>query len=346
MHEKWGLCGGDIGSASTAGRPANSGRDILLILVMAGALLLMGVAVDYAYAKTDTHSLEGGVTVEISYPDGIISGRDGVISILVSNNGWENKQDISFAVSLSDNRSVTADPPDLLEIGSLAEGGSYGESITLRAADGASSGTYYVNLRYTHTQVANNETPQKPFFYDIAVPIEVGEDADVTIRTQVPESIFANAEFPITVEVTSEDVDVRNVQISIIPPSDIQFRGETLHTFSKIERGMPVGITAQIITSALDEEEVVTEYKLPFEIIVTYTDDLGEEKTESQTISLTLRPRTFMELTVDGGIWVGDFFIAPYVSIGTIVGVPAGAIISLLIRRRVGDGRHKREGGG
>ena len=40
-----------------------------------------------------------------------------------------------------------------------------------------------------------------------------------------------------------------------------------------------------------------------------------------------------MELTNDGGIWIGDFFIAPYVSIGTIVGIPVGTILSLLIRR-------------
>ena len=40
-----------------------------------------------------------------------------------------------------------------------------------------------------------------------------------------------------------------------------------------------------------------------------------------------------MELTTDGGIWIGNFFIAPYVSLGTIIGIPAGAIISLLIRR-------------
>ena len=40
----------------------------------------------------------------------------------------------------------------------------------------------------------------------------------------------------------------------------------------------------------------------------------------------------FMEVTNDWGIWIGDFFIAPYVSVGTIVGIPAGTILSLLIR--------------
>ena len=100
--------------------------------------------------------------------------------------------------------------------------------------------------------------------------------------------------------------------------------------FSKIEKNTPIGITSHIITPV---EEVNTEYQLPFEIIIEYTDDVGTEKTDSQTVSVVLRPRTFMELTTDGGIWIGNFFIAPYVSLGTIIGIPAGAIISLLVRR-------------
>ena len=68
-------------------------------------------------------------------------------------------------------------------------------------------------------------------------------------------------------------------------------------------------------------------------MIVSYTDDVGDEKTDSKTVPLILRPRTFMELTTDGGIWIGDFFIAPYVSIGTIIGIPMGTIFSIIIKR-------------
>ena len=159
----------------------------------------------------------------------------------------------------------------------------------------------------------------------------IKEDPGITIYTKTPESIFTNAEFPIEVEVISQDIDITNVNIKIIPPADIKFRGETSHTFSKIEKNTPVAFTSRIITPP---EEVNTEYKLPFEIIVEYTDDVGEEKTDSQTVSVVLRPRTFMELTTDGGIWVGEFFIAPYVSLGTIIGIPAGTLFSLLIRKK------------
>ncbi len=89
------------------------------------------------------------------------------------------------------------------------------------------------------------------------------------------------------------------------------------------------------------QQELGTEHKVPFEVIVSYTDDIGNEKIDSKTVPIVLRPRMFMEITTDGGIWVGDFFIAPYVSIGTIVGIPAGTLFSLALRRSLKKKRKK-----
>ncbi|MDH5568517.1 MAG: hypothetical protein OEX98_01825 [Nitrosopumilus sp.] len=295
--------------------------------------LLVGVYVllPEIYAETITQNLEGGMDVQITYPEEIVVGREGIISILIKNNGWENKENISFGFSLSAVPALIIEPSDKIILDKLAEGGSYGENIRLQIPNDASLGIHFLNLKYSHILVANNKIPQPPFFHNIAIPITIKEDPSVTIHTKIPESIFSKAEFPIEIEVLSKDTDITNVRIKIIPPKDIEFRGETMHSFSKIEKNTPVAITSRIITPI---DEVKTEYKLPFQIIVTYTDDVGLDKEDSQTVSVVLRPRTFMELTTDGGIWIGSFFIAPYVSLGTIIGVPLGAIISLLIRKK------------
>lgn len=295
--------------------------------------LLIGVFILFPniHAETITQNLEGGMDIQITYPEEIVVGREGVISILIKNNGWENKENISFGFSLSAIPALVIEPSDSFTLDKLAQGGSYGENINLQIPNNASIGVHFLNLKYSHVLVANNETPQPPFFHDIAIPITIKEDPSVTIHTKMPESIFSNAEFPIEIEVLSKDIDITNVRIKIIPPKDIEFRGETLHSFSKIEKNTPIAITSQIITPI---HEVNSEYKIPFQIIVTYTDDVGLDKKDSQTVSVVLRPRTFMELTTDGGIWIGSFFIAPYVSLGTIIGIPAGAIISLLIRKK------------
>lgn len=268
--------------------------------------------------------------IKITHPKDGVVGRTFSVSVLVTNNGWEEKQDVSFVFS-QNNVMIPVDAKEIT-IDRLAQGGSFGDSLDFIIAEDATPGIHFLNVKYSQVLVANNENPQPSISQDIAIPIQIIDEPDVDIYTKTPESIFTNAEFPFEVRVTSDDIDIKDVTIRVITPKDIEFRGETMHTFSKIEKDNPVSFTSRIITPS---EEVNTEYKLPFEVIVEYTDDLEEEKSESKTVSLVLRPRTFMELTTDGGIWVGDFFIAPYISLGTIIGIPMGAIISILIRRRM-----------
>lgn len=293
-------------------------------------ILLLVVFFPSAFAETKNLAMEGSMDIKITYPDEAVIGRIISISMLVENKGWEDKQDISFVFSSQDNTFVPLTSNKVI-IEKLAQGGSFGANADFRISEEASTGQNFLNIKYSQVLVANNENPQNPLFQDIAIPIIIKEKPNVTIYTKTPESIFANAEFPISVELLSEDIDISDVNIKIIPPKEIQFRGETMHTFSSIQKNMPVGITSRIITPI---EEVNTEYKLPFEIVVEYVDDQGMEQTDSKTISLVLRPRTFMEFTMDGGIWIGDFFIAPYVSLGTIIGIPAGAIVSIIVRRK------------
>ena len=51
------------------------------------------------HGESMIQNFDGGMSVEINFPDEIIVGREGIISVLVKNNGWEEKQDISFEFS-------------------------------------------------------------------------------------------------------------------------------------------------------------------------------------------------------------------------------------------------------
>lgn len=294
-------------------------------------LLLLGffVLVSSAYGETINQSMEGSMDIQITHPDEAIVGRITSISVLIKNNGWEDKQDISFTFTSQDNSMIPV-LDNSITIKKLSQGSSFGGSIDFKISSDVNPGIHFLNVKYSQILVSNNKEPQEPIVYDIAIPIVVKNEPSVIIHTITPEAIFTNAEFPFVVEVISKDIEISDVNVEIIPPRDIQFRGETSHSFSNIQKNSPIIINSRIISPI---EEVNTEYKIPFNIIVRYTDDVGGEKIQSQAISVILRPRTFMELTTDGGIWIGDFFIAPYVSIGTIIGIPAGTIISLLIRK-------------
>ena len=302
--------------------------------------LVFVLMVQYADASTIKQTMEGGMDVEITHPDTAVQGRTISISILVNNNGWEDKKEISFVLTSPD-LSIKPATNNQITIDKLSTSGTYGTTFDFEIAANASPGVHFLNVLYSQILVSNNVDPQEPTHSNIAIPIIVKNQPKVNVHVITPDAIFPNAEFPISVQLISEDIDIENVNVRIIPPSDFEFRGETMHNLSVIERNQQITVNGELITP--HDDDITKEYKIPFQILVTYTDDIGDEKTNSQTVQLLLRPRTFMELTTDGGIWIGDFFVAPYVSIGTLVGIPVGTILSIIIRRKQGGKKKKRK---
>ena len=292
------------------------------------ALAFMISVIPYSYAETLRQSMEGGMDLEITYPDSVMNERMFSIAILLQNNGWENKQDISFTLSNPDGAFISHGE-SMIIIDELTTTSSFGTTIDYQVSKTANEGSHFLNIDYTQILVSNNVDPMEPTQTNIALPITVFGEPVVVIQTVTPESIFSNSEFTFETTVLSEDIDLKDVTVQIITPDDIEFRGDTSYVISLLEKQEPYTVTAEMITPTKD---VTMEHTIPVKVLVSYTDDLGEENTETQSVPLLLRPKMFMEVTNDWGIWIGDFFIAPYVSVGTIVGIPAGTILSLLIR--------------
>lgn len=293
------------------------------------ALFAFSFCFGSAYAESIKLSAEGGMDLEISYPEQVFPDRNFALSFFVKNNGWEDKEQVSLvAKEIPKEFSIIGD--HAINVTRLSSTSTFGKGLEYKVGKDVLPGTYYINFDYSQIFVKNNQERQEPKTTNIAVPIKIKSVPSIQIHTKVPTSIFANAEFPFDVEVISSDIDLKDVTIEIVSPQDIEFRGETKHQFSSISKNIPVAISSRIITP---EKEINAEYKIPFEVIVRYSDDMGIQNVESEVIQTILRPRSFMELTTDGGIWIGGFFLAPYVSIGTIVGIPAGTIFSLLIKK-------------
>ncbi len=301
--------------------------------------LLFTIYLSSAEAETIKQTMEGSMDLQVTHPESSIVGRTFSISVLIENNGWEDKQDISLIITNTDNSIIAVDSNEI-RIDRLSTEGSYGSTIDFQISSDATVGTHFLNILYSQVLVKNNEEPQMPTSKNIPIPIMIKEQPTVTIHIITPETIFPHAEFPFEVEIISQDIDLIDVSVQIIPSDNILFLGEEIHSFSSIQQNVPVSISTQIKTP---QQELGTEHKIPFQVIVSYTDDLGNEKTDSKTVPLVLRPRTFMELTTDGGIWIGNFFIAPYVSIGTIIGIPMGTLFSIAIKRSLNKKKKRKK---
>jgi len=204
----------------------------LLIFLLIPVLVL--ISSPNVEAEIIKQTMEGSMDLEITYPESSVIGRTLSISILIENNGWEDKQYISMILSSSDGSFVSISDNEIF-IDKLSAGGSYGATIDFQVSSEANTGSNFLNVLYSQVLLRNNEEPQAPTQSNIAIPLIIKDEPMVTIHTTTPESIFENAEFPFTVEILSEDVELNDVSIQIIPPKDIEFRGETKHTFSSIK---------------------------------------------------------------------------------------------------------------
>ena len=298
-----------------------------------------------ARAEAVRYDVGDGMELEVSHPGTVAAGSEFAVSFLVRNGGWEDKDGV--VVLAAPGGSVApagaaggggggGGPVAVIDAGRVGAGGSHGQAAEFAASAAAQPGTHYINLEYSHVLLENNEVPREPSRTDLAIPVEVVTRPRVGVDVSAPESLFAGAEFPLGIAVGSETADLSDVRVEIVAPPGVELRGQSLHSFSLIGRGAPMEIESRVWVPPAD---VAAERRVPLQVVVSYEDGGGERKEETRTVSPVLRPRTFMELTGDGGIWIGDFFIAPYVSLGTIVGIPAGALLSLAIRRRVLGGR-------
>lgn len=301
------------------------GNEIKISLIIVTVTFFLVVSMIQTIEAKTTKILFDNNSIEtiIEYPESVVAGKKFTLSFLVNNKASIEKENITVLV---DGQSIfIPSSENEIQILRLSGYGSIGKTIDFEISPNATIGIQYMNLYFL-----KNETDSERFF-NTALPIHITERPKLAIRTTTPDSIFTDAEFPFAVEIEGLGTSLSDVAVQIIPPKEINFRGETMHTFSFIEANTPVTMRSQLVTTG--QGEVGIEHYLPFQIVVTYNDEIGEKQTESKTVSILLRPRTLFEWGSDGGLWIGGVFLAPTVSIGTFVGAPLGALFTYLLKR-------------
>ena len=186
------------------------------------------------YAEDVTETFEGGMDLQITYPESVMVGRTFSVAIHLENNGWENKQDISFTITNPDSAFIALGT-EIHKIPELTTSSSFGTTLDYEVYKNANEGTHFLNISYSQVLVSNNVDPMPATNTAIALPIMVVKEPVVTVQTTTPESIFSNTEFPFEVSVVSHDIDIKDLTVQIIVPEDIEFRGDTSYNMSLLE---------------------------------------------------------------------------------------------------------------
>ena len=108
-----------------------------------------------AEAETIKHTMEGSIDLQITHPESVVIGRTFPVSILIENNGWEDKQDISLIITNPDDSIIPVDTNEI-KIDRLSTEGSYGRTIDFKISSDTSVGTHFLNILYSQVLIKNN----------------------------------------------------------------------------------------------------------------------------------------------------------------------------------------------
>ena len=251
--------------------------------------------------------VSAGNYLTVTYPETVIKNEKFNISFLLSNS--YARSNLSLSINASNNVFNIEDTHNFL-LEELARGSTFGKTITVTTSNDVTAGIHYVNIEY---RIKEN------LLSNVAIPINILAEPNITIEMQVQEHIYTNAEFPFTVSIQSDNIVLNNVTIRIIPPKEIEFRGNTVYTISHIDVIKPVEFKSMLVTPS--ETELDHEHRIPFQVTVEYVDHNGMLNSKSEVVMVLLRQKNIFEFNSDGGFWLGPIYVAPSISYGVIFSI-------------------------
>ena len=223
----------------------------------------------------------GHLNMYVTQPETVIINEEFNISFFISNDYSNSATNVTLKIDL---------PSEIFEYGGekiffiekISGKSTYGKTITVVVQENVSSGIHYINYDFLYNYDEKHSVSN-------AIPINIITKPDVSLGIKVQKSIYTAAEFPFVVEVQSYGADIHNLTITINPPDEIEFRGQTKHTLSNIDANQ-ITMFRSILVTPIDAE-IGYEHYIPFYVILEYVDDGGTKHEISENISILLRQK-------------------------------------------------------
>jgi hypothetical protein len=157
-----------------------------------------------------------------------------------------------------------------------------------------------------------------------AVELNVQSIPILVLHADATDSIFAGEPFSIKGTIKNQGYDAQNIQITV-DSTQVELEGNKLHSFTNLDAGKAESFEFVLKTP----KDLAIPTDMTISISTSYFDKYGKEYNLEDSLNVFVRQRGILEIGGAEGIWVGDFFIAPVVGVGTIVSSVIGFLVFL-----------------
>jgi len=271
-----------------------------------------------AYA-TQNSITDANIEVTVNYPEVVTHENEFVFSSVVK-----------AKVDQISNITVTVASPEIVisqnqfHIENLPKDSTLGNNFNIKVREEAPQGSFLVNVSVEYfIKGFFDEKPVKNTLTK-AVELNVQSIPIFVLDADVPESIFVGEPFSIRGTIKNLGYDAQNIQI-VVDSAQVELEGKKFYSFTHLDAGKSESFEFVLKTS----KDLAIPTDMTISISTSYFDNSGKEHNLEDSLNVFVRQRGILEIGSAEGIWVGDFFIAPVVGIGTIVSSAIGFLIFL-----------------
>lgn len=266
-----------------------------------------------------SNMLDPNVQVTLNYPDVIRQGDKFVLSSVIKSTA-DQVSNITLTIS-SPELYTTNNTFKLLK---LAKDSTFGNDFKLNVKNDTPDGEFVANAQITYfVKGMFDANPVKNTFTQ-AFHLNTQSKPILTFDIGSPSNVFSGEPFSINVMIKNHGSTAQNIQLKVYS-SDIILEGKKSFSITNLDSGGNSNVEFVLSTSK--------DLDIPTHAIIhingTYFDELNKSYSIEDSVNIFARHRGMLEVGDSNGFWIGNFFIAPVVGVGTIVSSAIGFFIFL-----------------
>jgi len=267
---------------------------------------------------------DSNIQVILNYPDILTTQDNFVLSSVVKTTA---DQVSNITVTISSPEIVMTE--NQFHINSLPKDSTFGNNFNAQVKNGTPDGSFLTNVEVQYfIKGFFDQSPVKNSFTK-AIEFNTQSKPLILLNAQAPDEVFAGEPFSITGTIKNQGSEAQNIQMSV-DSSQMTLSEGKIYSLTNLETGKSSDFEFIVQT----QKDISVPIHANIHLNGTYTDKSGKTYSLDDSLNVFVRQRGMMEIGGAQGLWLGNFFIAPVVGVGTIVSSVIGFLIFLWHRAK------------
>jgi len=260
---------------------------------------------------------DANIDVTINYPDVVTHGNEFVLSSVV-----KTKADQMSNITISISSPEIEISQNQFNIQSLPRDSTLGNNFNMKIKPESPDGKFLTNVSVEYfIKGFFDEKPVKNILTK-AIELNVQSKPILLLDLNAPDSVFAGEMFSVKGTVRNQGYNAQNIKITT-DSDQVALDGKKIYSLTNLDAGKTENF--EFILQTPKDLTIPTDVTI--NVSTSFFDESGKEYTIEDSLKVFTRQRGILEIGGSEGIWVGNFFIAPVVGVGTIVSSVIGFLI-------------------